>query len=111
MPGLVPLHRRKHRPAARIPVREKLQMAVQVLDHLTLGFGQEAETPTVPGKAGDGNDRERPGVPDWIEQALPATQLGKTLLRLGQVIDFLRGRRCERLLSLRVPCRQCLSLV
>ena len=53
MAGLVVAHLRDDCPAARIILRQAIEMRTQVLFHLPFGFAEESQIPAIAGQAGD----------------------------------------------------------
>ena len=62
------------RARASVRLRQAMQVSFEMLDHLALGFRDEAEAGAVARESGQRADRERAGVPQRIEQAGPAAQ-------------------------------------
>ena len=78
----VALHRFDDRASARVPRREAVQVALQVRLDLPLGLLEEAEVPRVARLAGREADRERPRIPQRVEQARAAAELGRSAARV-----------------------------
>ena len=98
---------------ARAPVGrgQRIEMTGQVLLDLTLGLGEESEIPAVAERAGESADRERPRVPERIQDARPAAELADALRAPGEMVLLLARRLLERGASLRIAGGQRLALV
>ncbi len=87
--GLLIAHGRNDRATTSIVGRQPVQVAVQVITNLPLGFCDEAETPFVADDATQCTHGERSGVPDRAKPTRPFTQLIETLFAPCEVIEFL----------------------
>ena len=86
-------------------------MALQMRLDLPLCLGKETKAPSIAQSPGHCPNRERTQIPERIEQALPAGQLGNTPFGPVEVLRFLPCRLFQRLPRRRIPAGKRLSLV
>src|SRR5262249_35793084 len=100
--GLVVAHRAHELASTAILRGQPLEVSGQMLLHLALGLGEEREIPTVPEQAGAGAYRERSRIPEGIQQARAATELGDALRAPGEMVFLFARRALERLTRRRI---------
>ena len=96
---------------ARILRRESIQMALQVLLHLALGFGHESQAGLVADQAGQQAYREGSCIPERIKPAGPSREFRQSRLAPGQMIGLLPAGCQEHFAHPGVTGGQCLAVI
>lgn len=107
----VVLHLPENRPAARILLRQALEMVVQMRFDLFFRLGDKPEADPIAKRARHGADRIGSCIPQGIQHAGMAAKLGQAALAPGKMIGLLGGGLLHRRGDFRVSRRQGLALI
>jgi hypothetical protein len=99
------------RARASVRLRQAMQMSFEMLDHLSLGLGDEAEAGAIARQSRERADRKRSRIPQRVEQAGATAQLLDPARAPGEMVGFLTRRFAERGLGRRAGRYGSLSLV
>ena len=91
--------------------REPREVAFQMLLDLALGLGQEREAPAIAQRPGGDPHRERPAVPERVEQARPAAQFLDAIGAPREVVLLFARRLLEGVARCRIARGERLALV
>lgn len=89
---LLVTHLFDNRATPRVAVRQSLEMAVEVVANLLLGFPNETEAPLVTENPACRSNRKRTGIPQWRQPADVLAEFADALLAPRQVVEFLVRR-------------------
>jgi len=88
MCDLISTHCLKYGTAAGVILWQSRQMLIEMAFDLSFGFDDEAEAHAVAQQSSRGTDRERAGIPEWIQQARAGVELFQPGLAPGEVVGF-----------------------
>jgi hypothetical protein len=104
-------HLRENGPARLIVDGQAVEMCVEMLGYLALGFGQKAEAELVPGKSGSRTDGERTEIPQRCQPAGSAAELFDARTAPGEMIAFLLSCSQQRIALSRITRKHGLTPV
>lgn len=98
---------------SRFPVlrRQLIEMTIQMMLHLTLGFRHESKADTIADPASQPADGKRASVPQWIEQTGAGTDFVETFRAPAEMVLLFARRLRHRRTDLRRTRSQLLRLV
>ena len=88
MCDLISTHCLKYGTAAGVILWQSRQVFIEMAFDLSLGFDHEAEAHAVAQQSSRGTDRERAGIPEWIQQARARIELFQSGFAPGEMVGF-----------------------